>query len=187
MRWISRRSITGPSLRFNIDRTNVDMPRSSKINTSSKGEHTESVRVGMRISARLILKTAHSAKGLHIGIETALTDKRVSRPDEIGVLSNVRRSKEADVVHISFHTKTTPQVDVTINREAFNVSAAVIGYGKREACANLHRCQPRSRWDGLGMRRHRQTEHKNEQPNQMMWFQNYASKGRLGEKIRLEP
>lgn len=161
MRWISGRSITGPSLRFNVDGTDIDVFRSPKINTSAKRENAESISVGMGIGARLVLKTTYAAKSLHISVETALTDKRVPRSDEVRILSNVRWRKEADVMHVGLHTEATPQIDIAVDREALNVSGTVIGYGKREACANLHGRQPRSRWNGLSVGRYRKTEHKN--------------------------
>lgn len=66
-------SIARPLLRFNIDGANIDVLRSTKLNTASNREDTEGISEGMRMNTRLIFKPAYSAEHLRISANTVPT------------------------------------------------------------------------------------------------------------------
>lgn len=138
MRWESRCSITRPSLRFNVDSSNIKVPGSSKLDAASEGVDTESISMGRLVGTLLILETAYSAQSLHVSIETALTHERKSRSDEKGIFPNVRWRKNADKMRIGFQSETTPQIGIAIDSETFDVSSTVVRYGERKASTHLY-------------------------------------------------
>ncbi len=138
MCWESRCSITGPPLCFDIDCSNIEVLRGTKLDAASEGVDTKRVSMGGLVGPLLILKTAYSAQSLHVGIETALTYKRKSRPDEEGILPNVRRCKNADKMRIGFQSETTPQISVAIDSETLDVRSTIIRYGEGKTRTHLY-------------------------------------------------
>ncbi len=138
MRWESRCSITGPSLCFDIDGSNIEVSRGTKLDAASEGVDTKSVSMGRLVGPVLILKTAYSAQSLHVGIEAALPYYRKSRPNEEGILPNVRRCKNVDKMSVGFQAKTTPQIRIAIDSESLDVGSTVIRNGEGEARTHLY-------------------------------------------------
>lgn len=137
MRGKSWCAVTRPLLRFNIDRTNIDVLRGTKINAASKRDHAEGIGVRMRIVAGLILETSYAAKDLRVDIDTALTDEREPRSNQESILSDVRRCKNADVMHIALYSKPMHYIHISIDRESLNKSLPVIRRREGESCSYL--------------------------------------------------
>jgi len=113
------------------------------------------------IGSILILETAYSTQSLHVGIETPLTYKRKSRPDEEGILPNVRRCKNVDKMSIGFYPETMPQISIAIDSKTLDISSTVVRYGERKAGTYLYVSQTLCHGNGLAIGRYRQAEHKN--------------------------
>src|SRR5665213_976557 len=108
MRCKSGRSIARPLLLLDIDGTDVDVLRGTKLNPASNRENAESISVGKGIGSRLILEPTNSTQHLRIGANTIAVQKSESRANEIGIFANIRRCKNINLMHVSLYTNTTP-------------------------------------------------------------------------------
>ena len=180
---IAGRSIARPFLRFDIDSPNINVRRSSKLDASSNGKDTKSIGVGMLVVSRLVFKAPRSAERLHVNINTALTHKGKSRPNEISILPNVRRRKNADVVHLAFHTKPSPQIGITIHSETLDVGSSVIWDSEGKARTELNLPETRSHRSGLGMGRNRCDHDENKESNELISLQGLCPQKEIEEEM----